>query len=452
MQYYSLHNASAKASFRTATIQGQAPDKGLYFPETIPAFPDELIRHIDRYSREEIAFSVIRPYVADDIAEADLQKIIGETINFDFPLVRVTDTISILELFHGPTLAFKDVGARFMSRCLGHFVGGTDRGVTVLVATSGDTGGAVANGFYGVEGVDVVILYPSGKVSSVQELQLTTLGKNISALEVNGSFDDCQRMVKQAFADPELNRQLFLTSANSINVARWLPQQFYFLFAYQQWPDKDRPPVISVPSGNFGNICAGLLAHRSGLPVNHFIAACNANHVVPSYLQTGQYAPRPAIPTLSNAMDVGDPSNFVRILELFHKEFDSLNKVLTSYSISDEETRATIRELRAKYHYLADPHGAVGYLGLARYLDEQAKASHGRASGGQHGPAAGEALKGICLETAHPVKFYDVVEPIIGEKIPLPDSVQSLIGRKKQSTKIEADFSQLKEFLLASDH
>ncbi|MDP4149243.1 MAG: threonine synthase [Bacteroidota bacterium] len=439
MQYYSLHNASVTASFRTATIQGQAPDKGLYFPESIPAFPDDLIRHIDRYSREEIAFSVIRPYVGEDIPETELQRIIGETIHFDFPLVPVTDTISVLELFHGPTLAFKDVGARFMSRCLGHFVRdgvvAAGRGVTVLVATSGDTGGAVANGFYDVDGVNVVILYPSGKVSSVQELQLTTLGKNISALEVSGSFDDCQRMVKQAFADPELNRRLFLTSANSINVARWLPQQFYYLFAYQQWPEKDRPPVISVPSGNFGNICAGLLAHRSGLPVRHFIAACNANNVVPSYLQTGRYQARTAIPTLSNAMDVGDPSNFVRILELFHKEFDALTNVLTSYSISDEETRATIRELLANHHYLADPHGAVGYLALARYLDEQ-------------GSAGGEQLKGICLETAHPVKFYDVVEPITGEKIPLPESVQSLIGRKKQSTRVEADYSQLKDFLL----
>ncbi|HZE84610.1 MAG TPA: threonine synthase, partial [Puia sp.] len=277
MQYYSLNDpASAHSpgvSFREATIKGQAPDKGLYFPAQIPALPEDLIKNIGNYSKEEIALRVIQPYIGDALPAADLRRIVEETISFDFPLVQLTDQISSLELFHGPTLAFKDVGARFMSRCLGHFVRNSDQEVTVLVATSGDTGGAVANGFFGVEGVKVVILYPSGKVSSVQELQLTTLGNNISALEVDGSFDDCQHMVKQAFADPELSKALFLTSANSINVARWLPQQFYYFFAWQQWADKDNPPVISVPSGNFGNICAGLMAHSSGLPVDHFIAA-----------------------------------------------------------------------------------------------------------------------------------------------------------------------------------
>jgi threonine synthase len=290
----------------------------------------------------------------------------------------------------------------------------------------------VASGFYDVPGVRVVILYPSGKVSSVQELQLTTLGKNITALEVNGTFDDCQRMVKAAFADPDLNRSLFLTSANSINVARWLPQQFYYFFACRQWTYKEHPPVISVPSGNFGNICAGLLAHRSGLPVRRFIAACNANDVIPSYLQTATYAAKPAVPTLSNAMDVGDPSNFVRILEIFNHEFSSLKKVLTSYSISDEETRHTIRHVHNHDHYLLDPHGAVGFLALHRYL-------------AQH---PGE--KGLFLETAHPVKFYDAVESETGEKVPLPDSVQHLLGRKKLSVRIDADFGQLKEFLIRS--
>jgi threonine synthase len=441
MLYYSLNNASAKVSFKEATLSGQAPDKGLYFPEQIPALTQDLIKNIESYDLQEIAFQVIRPYIGDSIPANELRKIVAEAINFDFPLVQITDSISSLELFHGPTLAFKDVGARFMSRCLGYFVGegsgnrnnggNRHRNITVLVATSGDTGGAVANGFHGVEGVNVVILYPSGKVSSVQELQLTTLGKNISALEVDGSFDDCQRMVKEAFADPGINKELFLTSANSINVARWLPQQFYYFFAYRQWADKTDPPVISVPSGNFGNICAGLLAHRSGLPVRHFIAACNANNVVPTYLQTGKYVTRPAIATLSNAMDVGDPSNFVRILELFHKEFNSLSKVLTGYSISDKETAETIREVYADYNYLTDPHGAVGYLALTRYLAAQSHDS-----------------RGIFLETAHPVKFYDTVEPIIGGHIPLPDSVKSLLGQKKRSEKIAPDFTLLKDFLL----
>jgi threonine synthase len=457
MQYYSLNNASPKVGFREATIKGQAPDKGLYFPERIPPVPHDLIKNIESYSPEEIALAVIQPYVGDSIPAAELVRIVAETINFDFPLVNLVPStgapasttgstespIFSLELFHGPTLAFKDVGARFMSRCLGHFVRGCDQAVTVLVATSGDTGGAVASGFHGVEGVNVVILYPSGKVSTVQELQLTTLGKNISALEVNGSFDDCQQMVKQAFADSDLNKELFLTSANSINVARWLPQQFYYFFAWRQWADKEHPPVISVPSGNFGNICAGLLAHRSGLPVRHFIAACNANDTVPAYLRSGQYAARTAVATLSNAMDVGNPSNFVRILELFHKEFNSLSQVLTSYSISDDETRQAIKHIYTNYHYLADPHGAVGYLALARYLAEHNDPQPGPVHPDQH------PQKGIFLETAHPVKFYDVVEPIIGQKIPMPPAVQALLGKQKQSKKIDADFNQLRDFLLS---
>lgn len=437
MTYYSLNNTAEKASFKEATIKGQAPDRGLYFPEQIPVLPQNFIREIDRYSREDIAFRVMQPYTAASLPDQELRRILSETINFDFPLVKVTDTISALELFHGPTLAFKDVGARFMSRCLGYFVRDNDQPVTVLVATSGDTGGAVASGFYGVEGVNVVILYPSGKVSSVQELQLTTLGKNITALEVNGSFDDCQRLVKEAFADAGLNRQRFLTSANSINVARWLPQQLYYFFAWQQWADKEHPPVISVPSGNFGNICAGLLAHRSGLPVQHFIAACNANKVVPAYLETGEYTPRQAIPTLSNAMDVGNPSNFVRILEIFDKEFHSLKKVLTSYSISDEETKETIRTVYTKDHYLPDPHGAVGFRALSNYLSVHP------------GPASGPDQKGFFLETAHPVKFYDTVEPVIGTTVPLPDSVKTILGKQKQSKKIDAAYSQLKDFLLS---
>lgn len=447
MLYYSLNNPSTRVTFKEATIRGQAPDKGLYFPVSIPTLSADLLHNINSLSREEVAFQVIAPYVGDTLTEDELRRIIAETINFDFPLIPITpgnqssdspDTRSpvspdayTLELFHGPTLAFKDVGARFMSRCLGHFVRDIHRPVTVLVATSGDTGGAVASGFYGVEGVNVVILYPSGKVSSVQELQLTTLGNNITALEVDGTFDDCQRMVKEAFSDPVLNDRLFLTSANSINVARWLPQQFYYFFAWQQWPDKQHPPVISVPSGNFGNICAGLMAWSSGLPVSHFIAACNANDIVPVYLQTGEYQAKAARPTLSNAMDVGNPSNFVRILEIFDKKLPSLKSILSSVSISDEETVATILDLYTHHQYLPDPHGAVGYLALQRYL------------------AAHPGAKGIFLETAHPVKFYDVVEPLIGSTIPLPANVKTLLNHQKRSVRIAPDYAQLKEYLLS---
>jgi threonine synthase len=432
MLYYSLNHKSPRVSFREATINGQAPDKGLYFPEEIPILPNDFITDIRHYSKTEIAWQVIEPYVSDSIPQRELKRIIEETIDFDFPLERISDSIYSLELFHGPTLAFKDVGARFMSRCLGYFVKDEDHKITVLVATSGDTGGAVANGFYNVEGVDVVILYPSGKVSSIQELQLTTLGKNVSALEVNGRFDDCQQMVKQAFADHELKKQMFLTSANSINVARWLPQQFYYFFAYQQWK-KAQPhytPVISVPSGNFGNICAGMLAHASGLPVQHFIAACNANDIVPCYLQNGKYQPKQAVSTLSNAMDVGNPSNFVRILEIFENEFAALKGKLTSYSITDEETKETIAAIYKSYDYLLDPHGAVGYLALDKYLQEH------------------KDERGFILETAHPVKFPDAVESIIGHKIDVPKSVSYLLNRQKQSIKIDADYQQLKEYLM----
>ena len=431
MKYFSTNKKSPVVNFKEATIQGQAPDKGLYFPENIPSVSKELIGAIDSVSNELIAYEVIKPYVGNTIPENDLRRIVQETINFEIPLIKVTDNIFSLELYHGPTLAFKDIGARFMSRCLGYFVKEQNKKVTVLVATSGDTGGAVANGFYNVPGVDVVILYPSGKVSSVQEKQLTTLGKNIHALEVKGTFDDCQQMVKQAFTDAELNEKLFLTSANSINVARWLPQQFYYFFAYKQWEDKKHPPVISVPSGNFGNICAGILAHVSGLPVKHFIAACNANDVVPSYLQTQKYLPKDAVATISNAMDVGNPSNFIRILEIFHHQFADLINTLSSCSISDDDTRKTILRVKEKFQYLLDPHGAVGFLGLEKYLTEN------------------PSLAGIFLETAHPVKFYDVVEPVIGLPIAIPDSIKGQMYLKKKSTLINAEGRLLKEFLLS---
>lgn len=436
MLYYSTNRSSSKVNFKKATIKGQAPDKGLYFPETIPQLQKDFIENIEQYSKEEIALQVIRPYVGDVIPENELEKIVRETISFDFPLVQIDDEIFSLELFHGPTLAFKDVGARFMSRCLGYFVKNSPdihrEKITVLVATSGDTGGAVANGFYNIEGVDVVILYPSGKVSNVQELQLTTCGKNVKALEISGSFDDCQHLVKQAFADEELNKKLFLTSANSINVARWLPQQFYYFFAYQKWVDKNHPPVVSVPSGNFGNICAGLLAHRSGLPVQHFIAACNANDVIYKYLQTGNYESKKPVATISNAMDVGNPSNFVRILELFDKEFNSLKNVMSSYSISDEEIKVIIKDTYLNKNYFLDPHGAVGYLGLKKYLSNHS------------------SLKGIFLETAHPIKFYDVVEPIIQQKVSIPDSIKYLLNQKKQSAKMGMNYKDLKDYLIGN--
>lgn len=432
MNYYSLNKQSPKVDFKQATIAGQAPDKGLYFPETIPQLDKDFIDNIEQYSNEEIAFKVIKPYIGNAIPDEALKRIVADTVNFNIPLVPIIKGISSLELFHGPTLAFKDIGARFMSRCLGYFLKGNEKKVTVLVATSGDTGGAVANGFYNVEGVEVVVLYPSKKVSAVQEAQIATLGKNIHALEVDGTFDDCQQMVKQAFTDAELNEKLFLTSANSINVARWLPQQFYYFFAYKQWKQTHKnAPVICVPSGNFGNICAGILAHTSGLPVEHFIAACNANKVVPDYLLTEKYEPKPSVATISNAMDVGNPSNFVRILEIFHNEFGSLKNKLSSYSISDAATKQAIKDVYTLHNYLLDPHGAVGYIALKNYLDNNL------------------LKEGFILETAHPVKFNPAIIDILGENILVQKEQALLLNGTKQSTFMPNDYSRLKEILLA---
>jgi threonine synthase len=441
MKYYSLNKRAPIVDFKEATVQGLAPDKGLYFPESIPTYEIDFFEEINNYTDEEIGLKILKPYVGDTIQEHDLKKIISEAINFEIPLIRINENISSLELFHGPTLAFKDVGARFMSRCLGYFVknnsvtehGTSHRKITVLVATSGDTGGAVANGFYNVDGVEVIILYPSGKVSSVQEKQLVTLGNNIHALEIKGNFDDCQQMVKQAFSDKELNEKMFLTSANSINVARWLPQQLYYFYAWKQWKDKSNPPVISVPSGNFGNICAGILASVSGLPVKHFIAACNANNVVPEFLKTQNYLPKKAVATISNAMDVGDPSNFIRILELFHNSFVDLKNKLSSVSISDEETRQTIKDVFEKENYLTDPHGAVAYTALQKYLETH------------------PGQKGYILETAHPVKFYDVVEPVINQQVPIPDNVKAILHKQKVSVLMNPDFEELKNYLLENE-
>lgn len=429
MKYYSTNKRSAPVDFKEATIKGLAPDKGLYFPETIPQLDQAFINEIEKYTNAEIAYRVISPYIGNSIPAEKLMQIAQESIDFDIPLVKITGNIFSLELFHGPTLAFKDVGARFMSRCLGYFAKEKNEKVIVLVATSGDTGGAVANGFYDVEGVDVVILYPSGKVSSVQEKQLTTLGKNIHALEVEGNFDDCQRMVKDVFADEALNKQLFLTSANSINVARWLPQQFYYFFAWKQWKDKNDPPVISVPSGNFGNICAGLLAHQSGLPVKHFIAACNANDVVPEYFKTGNYTAKKAVATISNAMDVGDPSNFVRILEMFKNDPGELKNLVSSYTVNDDETKSVIKQVFEQEKYLLDPHGAVAWIALKKYQ------------------VMNNDPKGIFIETAHPVKFYEVVEPVIQQQVPIPEPVKLQLNKEKKTTKIAVDSNLVKEFL-----
>ncbi|MFD2921114.1 threonine synthase [Terrimonas rubra] len=429
MKYYSTNKQSPAVDFKQAAIAGQAPDKGLYFPEKLPAVSPHLIRDIELLSNESIACEVIKPYVGDVIPADILQQIVADTVNFPLPMVPVTNTISSLELFHGPTLAFKDIGARFMSRCLGYFLKDETKKVTVLVATSGDTGGAVANGFYGVEGVEVVILYPSGKVSPVQEKQLTGLGGNIHALEVNGSFDDCQQLVKEAFADEDLRSKVFLTSANSINVARWLPQQFYYFLAWKQWADKNNPPVVAVPSGNFGNICAGILARQTGLPIKHFIAACNINDVVSPYLQTGNWQTKKAVATLSNAMDVANPSNFVRILEIFNREFSTLSNSLSSATVTDAETEATIKTVYQQTGYLLDPHGAVGYLALEQYL-------------AQHGG------KGIFLETAHPVKFPEAVERITGKPVAIPEAVQTIMDAPKKSELMEVAYEKLRAFLL----
>ncbi len=435
MKYFSTNRESAHVSFREATLNGQPPDKGLYFPEKIPQLTENFWTNFQTKSKEQIAFEVIKPYVGDSIDEETLFQICAETVNFNFPLVEITETISTLELFHGATLAFKDVGARFMSRCLQYFSRGKKGKTIVIVATSGDTGGAVANGFFGVENVEVVILYPSGKVSEVQELQLTTLGGNITALEVDGNFDDCQTLAKTALADEKLAENIFITSANSINIARWLPQQFYYFYALQKWQNKFQisnskfqNPVICVPSGNFGNICAGILAHISGLPCEKFIAATNSNDVIPQFLKSGEMNIKPAVSTISNAMDVANPSNFVRILEIYDKNYLNINEEVESISVSDETTADTMREVYEKYNYILDPHGAVGFYALSEYLN---KNPH---------------QKGFFLETAHPVKF-DSVEKVIGTYGEMPESVKLLFSKPKHSVKIKAKYDTLREIL-----
>ena len=425
MRYYSLNNSSPLTSFKKAVQNGIAPDRGLYFPEEIIPISEDFINNIRDYSNEEIAYEVIKQFIGDEIPANILKEIIKKTISFDFPVVNLDQNIGSLELFHGPTMAFKDVGARFMSQCLEYFNRGKTEDITVLVATSGDTGGAVANGFLNAKGVQVVILYPKGKVSEIQEKQLTTLGNNITALEVDGVFDDCQEMVKSAFLDKNISRNL--TSANSINVARWLPQMFYFFFAYKQVSKQYKDIVFSVPSGNFGNICAGLLAQKLGLPIKHFIASTNINDTVPQYLLNGNYDPKPSKATISNAMDVGNPSNFIRIQELFDNNLSILKKSFSSYGFSDDETKIMMKSIYDKFNYISEPHGAIGYLGLQK-----------------HGLETNEF--GVFLETAHPVKFLDIVEETLSVDVEIPYQIRQVMSKEKVATSV-SNYQELKNFL-----
>lgn len=433
MKFFSLNNNTPPVNFEKAVRMGLAPDRGLFFPETIKPLPDTFWDGFLQMSKEDIAFAVISQFIGDEIPELDLKQIIKETLCFDFPLVHLNDNVSTLELFQGPTMAFKDVGGRFMARCLGHFNKNNDEKVTVLVATSGDTGGAVASGFDGIPGIEVIILYPKGKVSAIQELQLTTQGKNITALEVEGTFDDCQEMVKTAFLDPSLKQYRNLTSANSINVARWLPQSFYYFFAVQDLMKKRTsvPYVFSVPSGNFGNICAGLVAHKMGLPIAHFIASTNTNDTFPRYMEAGVFSPKPSVQTISNAMDVGNPSNFERIQKLFNYDLFKLKTICSAYAFSDKETRSAITEVYKDFKYITDPHGAVGYLGLKEYMK-----SH-------------PDVQGVFLETAHPVKFLDIVEQTLKQKVEIPQQIQDILD-KKSTKKTVKSYEDLKAILVES--
>ena len=431
MIYHSLTNNANTATFAEAVIQGLAPDRGLYFPKQIQRLSESFLKELESKTYPEIGYEVMRPFVGGTITDVRLQNIVEDTLCFDFPLVPLQNNMSTLELFHGPTMAFKDVGARFMARCIGYFNEQEPKKVTVLVATSGDTGGAVASGFLGIEGTEVIILYPKGKVSHIQELQLTTNGNNIKAIEVDGVFDDCQEMVKTAFLDNDLNKAYNLTSANSINVARWLPQSLYFFFAYQQLLKigGDGDLVFSVPSGNFGNICAGIVANKLGLPVHHFVASTNINDTVPRYLDTQQYIPHPSKQTISNAMDVGNPSNFIRIQSLYENNFDVLKQQFSSHAFDDKQTQDALKELYAKYNYVADPHGAVGYLGLQKHM---------RVNPNSYG---------VFLETAHPIKFRDTVEKTLGIHLEIPKQIQHVLDKTPKKTALK-DYNAFKEYLL----
>lgn len=429
MLYYSTNGKADDACLAEAVVKGLASDRGLFMPRSIPRLPDAFFHNIGEMTFQEISFIIAEAFFGEEIDADILKRIVYDTLNFDTPVVAVKKNIYSLELFHGPTLAFKDVGARFMARLLGHFIQDEKQPIHVLVATSGDTGSAVANGFLNVPGIRVFVLYPKGKVSDIQEKQFTTLGKNITALEIDGTFDDCQALVKSAFMDETLNRTLKLTSANSINIARFLPQAFYYFYAYAQLVrmGKAQEVVFSVPSGNFGNITAGLFAKRMGLPIKRFIAANNQNDIFLHYLCTGKYSPRPSITTIANAMDVGDPSNFARILALYGSH-ESICKEIDGASYNDDEIRRILTETYTETGYLLDPHGACGYQALVDGLQP------------------GET--GIFLETAHPAKFKDTVESIIGQPIGIPETLQVFMKKKKQAVELPASFPSFKTFLL----
>ncbi len=437
MHYYSTNQQAPLASLEEAVVRGLATDRGLYMPERIKQLPKEFFDGIAEMSFQEIAYQVADAFFGEDIPAEELKRIVYDTLAFDAPVVHVDGNIHSLELYHGPTLAFKDVGARFMARLLGYFNGqrstvdGQQKTVNVLVATSGDTGSAVANGFLGVEGIHVYVLYPKGKVSAIQECQFTTLGQNITALEVDGVFDDCQRLVKSAFMDAELNAHMRLTSANSINVARFLPQAFYYFYAYAQMKrqGKEGELVICVPSGNFGNICAGLFAHRMGLPIKRFIAANNSNDIFYQYLLTGEYHPRASVQTIANAMDVGDPSNFARILDLYGHSHADICKLISGAAYTDEQIAETLADTYHRTGYLLDPHGACGYRALSEGLRD------------------GE--QGVFLETAHPAKFRDTVEGIIGDEVAVPEKLQAFMRGTKQSVPMTAAFEDFKAYLMS---
>lgn len=429
MRYFSTNCRTQPASLRQAVLTGLADDGGLFMPDSIPSLKHGFLEALPMLNFQEIAEEVSKPFLRDEVPETIIQNIIKKAFDFEAPVKNLHDSISVLELFHGPTLAFKDFGARFMANLLSYFLRNENQELNILVATSGDTGSAVACGFYNVPHIRVTILYPSGKVSEIQEKQLTTLGANITALEVQGTFDDCQKLAKNAFNDRELRTKTLLGSANSINIARLIPQSFYYFSAYGKI-NPNLPLVFSVPSGNFGNLTAGIIAKKMGLPVMQFIAATNANSVIPEYLETGLFRPRPSVQTISNAMDVGNPSNFHRLIELYHHDLSAIRADLVGASISDIETRETIGRVYNHYKYVLDPHGAVGYLALERYL------------------ARSSLSQGVFLETAHPAKFLDVIEKEIGPVVEIPKRLQDCLHKDKQSIVIPNSFESLKSFLL----
>lgn len=428
MRYYSTNNPEHKVSLEEAVVKGLASDQGLYMPEKIPSLSKELIEQFSDMSFQEIGYRVMGALFSEDLTEKQIRDLVDHTLVFDAPIVEVEEGVYSLELFHGPTLAFKDFGARFCSKLMSLLLTDSEKKVRVLVATSGDTGSAVANGFLGVKGVEVIILFPKGKVSELQEKQFTTLGQNITALEVDGVFDDCQRMVKQAFLDEELNQSLLLTSANSINIARWIPQALYYFYAYSRLPKNGKKSAFAVPSGNFGNIAAGILAQKMGLPIDHFVAATNVNKVVPEFLNGESFKAMPSIATISNSMDVGNPSNFPRLLALYDNSEELLKSHVTGYYYSDEETKKVMQEVKTK-GYTLDPHGAVGYLGLKNFMKNHPD------------------YQGVFLETAHPGKFRDVVEETLDEKVVLPERLEAFMVGVKKAEPLANDYSAFKDFL-----